>query len=84
LKWSDIDFNGHFITVQRSFSSGLSLSTPKNGKSRRVDISMQHNETLWKLKRERKNESAENDMSECVFPNESGNLMNPDNWRKCF
>jgi integrase len=38
LKGIDIDFNGRFIDVQRNFSRGK-ITTPKNGKSRRVDMS---------------------------------------------
>ena len=52
LKWGDIDFNGRFITVQRNYSKGR-IKTAKNGKSRRVDASMQLTETLWKLKKPR-------------------------------
>jgi integrase len=38
LQWGDIDFSGKFIHVQRSYKLG-ELSTPKNGKTRRVDMS---------------------------------------------
>lgn len=38
LQWGDIDFNSKFIHVQRSYKSHR-LSTPKNGKGRRVDMS---------------------------------------------
>jgi integrase len=38
LKGIDLDFNGRFIDVQRNFSRGK-ITTPKNGKSRRVDMS---------------------------------------------
>jgi integrase len=38
LKWGDIDFNGKFIHVQRSYKCRC-ISTPKNGKGRRVDMS---------------------------------------------
>ena len=40
LKGMDIDFKGKFIDVRRSISRGQ-VSTPKNGKSRRVDMSTQ-------------------------------------------
>ena len=45
LKPSDLDFNGRFIEVQRSISKGK-VTTPKNGKTRRVDMSMQLTNTL--------------------------------------
>ncbi len=38
LRWGDIDFNGRFIHVQRGLSRGK-IQTPKNGKTRRVDMS---------------------------------------------
>jgi integrase len=38
LKGIDIDFQGRFIDVQRNLSRGK-LGTPKNGKTRRVDMS---------------------------------------------
>src|SRR5262245_56754879 len=40
LKGIDLDFNGRFIDVQRNFSRGK-ITTPKNGKTRRVDMSSQ-------------------------------------------
>jgi integrase len=38
LKGIDLDFNGRFIDVQRNLSRGK-ITTPKNGKTRRVDMS---------------------------------------------
>lgn len=38
LKGIDLDFNGRFIDVQRNCSRGK-IPTPKNGKTRRVDMS---------------------------------------------
>jgi integrase len=38
LKGIDLDFNGRFIDVQRNCSRGK-ITTPKNGKTRRVDMS---------------------------------------------
>ena len=45
LHWQDIDFNGRFIEVRRNMSRG-EITTPKNHKSRRVDMSMQLTNTL--------------------------------------
>jgi len=45
LQWGDIDFTGRFIEVRRDFSK-KNLSTPKSGKSRRVDMSDQLAATL--------------------------------------
>jgi integrase len=38
LKWDDIDFNSNYIWVKRSYRRGR-FTRPKNGKSRRVDMS---------------------------------------------
>ena len=40
LQWADIDFTKRFIEVRRSLVRGK-ISTPKNGKSRCVDMSLQ-------------------------------------------
>ena len=53
LQWRDIDFNGRFITVCRNMSRG-ELSTPKNHKSRRVDMSLQLTNVLETLLAHRK------------------------------
>lgn len=56
LQWSDIDYHGRFIDVQRTFSHGR-LTTPKSGKGRRVDMSQQLTDTLKALLVERKKEA---------------------------
>ena len=76
LQWGDIDFDGRFINIQRSYSHGH-IETPKNGKPRRVDMSMQLTEVLWRLKRRRIN-----DIIKWLFPNEAGNPIDSHNWRK--
>ena len=53
LQWGDIDFNGRFITVQRGMSRGK-IEAPKNGKSRRVDMSRHLTETLLELRKQRR------------------------------
>jgi integrase len=40
IQWGDIDFEGRFIEVRRNLVSGR-IETPKSGKSRRVDMSLQ-------------------------------------------
>jgi integrase len=71
LKWEDFDFNSRFIEVNRQYSKGK-VTTPKNGKSRRVDMSLQLAETL-----------KEHPMiSENVFINTNGGLIDLDNWRR--
>jgi len=45
LQWGEIDFNGRFIEVRRNLVAGRE-TTPKSGKTRRVDMSNQLTETL--------------------------------------
>lgn len=56
LKGIDVDFKGKFIDVQRSISRGK-VSTPKNGKSRRVDMSSQLAEVLPGLLSKKRSEA---------------------------
>lgn len=56
LTWGDIDFNGRFIEVRRNISRGEVTST-KNGKTRRVDMSLQLTNTLETLLAQRKAEA---------------------------
>src|SRR5262249_28921150 len=56
LQWEDIDFHGRFVEVCRTFSHHR-ISTPKSGKARRVDLSLQLIETLKGLLLERKKET---------------------------
>ncbi|MHB9027971.1 MAG: tyrosine-type recombinase/integrase, partial [Candidatus Latescibacterota bacterium] len=98
LKWSDIDFNGRFITIQRGITRGR-IETPKNGKPRRVDMSQQLADTLRALKEERareglpqvivpinKGKEAQEQKPklncEWVFPNAEGNPLDCGNWKK--
>ena len=53
LQWGDIDFKSKFIHVQRSYKLGK-LTSPKNGKTRRVDMSDMLYRSLKNLLTERK------------------------------
>ena len=55
LQWDDVDWNGEFIHVQRSFRNGRITDT-KTGRSRRVDMSDQLRIELKALYRNRKEE----------------------------
>jgi integrase len=90
LQWGDIDFNGRFITIQRGISRGR-IETPKNGKSRRVDMSLQLTEALKALKDQggtpvvvpiTRNEGAPEEPSEWVFTNGVGGFIDVNNWRR--
>ncbi len=56
LQWGDVDFNSRFIQVQRNLSRGQ-LGSPKNGKTRRVDMSLQLTNCLDELYAIRKAEA---------------------------
>ena len=56
LQWGEVDFAGHFLTVKRTWSNRR-LTTPKSGKSRKVDMSQQLADTLKALLVERKKET---------------------------
>jgi len=84
LRWDDVDFNGRFIKVERTFSSGR-IGTPKNGKSRKVDMSMQLTETLKDHQTASKKKGLAlglGDAPEYIFTNEKGGLIDKDNWRR--
>ena len=84
LKWGDIDFNGRFIHVQRGLSR-MKIQTPKNGKTRRVDMTPQLADTLMAYKIECKKKGLAlglGDAPEYVFTNEKGGFMDVNNWRR--
>ncbi len=56
IQWNDIDWNGRFIRVSKSFKRGT-ITPTKTGKSRRVDMSDQLTETLRLLYTQRKKEA---------------------------
>jgi integrase len=45
LQWGDIDVHGYFLEVRRNLVAGR-ITTPKNGKIRRVDMTAQLTEVL--------------------------------------
>ena len=61
LKGIDIDFKGGFIHVQRNLSRGK-ISTTKNGKDRRVDMSAMFSRTLDDLLAKRRAEALREEM----------------------
>ena len=62
LKGIDVNFlNGGFIEVQRNLSRG-EITTPKSGKSRRVDMSAQLKGVLQELLSKRRSEALRNEM----------------------
>jgi len=74
LKWGQIDFHGRFIVVNQNFSRG-EFTTPKNNKTRNVDMSQQLTEALRFLLTSRKAEALKNgtgQIPELVFLELSG------------
>ena len=59
LQWGDVDLNGKFIEVKRSYKLGR-LSPTKTGEVRRVDMSDHLIETLQGLLTARKKEGIQN------------------------
>lgn len=84
LQWGDIDFSGRFIDVKRSIVRGK-ISTPKSGKIRRVDMSLQLAEALKEHKLKSKEKGLALGFGEApgyVFTNEKGFMIDKDNWRR--
>lgn len=84
LKWGDIDFTGRFINVGKSLVRG-NFSSPKSGKSRRVDMSLQLTETLKAHKLASKKKGLAlglGDAPECVFTDNKGGPLDKNNWRR--
>jgi integrase len=84
LKWTDIDFQGRFISVERGFSRGK-VETPKSGKSRRVDMSKQLANVLSDLKHHRKVETVKQGwkrMPDWVFVSSAGTPLDINHWRR--
>jgi integrase len=52
LRWGDVDLNGGFLEIRRAFVRGR-ITTPKNTKSRRVDLSSQLRAALGELRANR-------------------------------
>ncbi len=86
LKWTDFDFNSRFIHVQRGLSR-MKIQTPKNGKTRRVDMSPQLAKVLRAYQTECKKKGLALGLGqapEYVFTNEKGGFIDVNNWRKTF
>jgi integrase len=83
LQWGDVDFNSRFIEIRRNRVAGR-LTTPKSGKTRRVDMSAQLTETLRGLLTTRKAEAlrkGQGQVPEWVFCSEDGGPLDGDNLR---
>jgi len=65
LQWGDIDWNGQFIEVKRSYKRQV-MGPTKTGRTRRVDMSNQLTETLRGLYRKRHEEAISNGTGKVV------------------
>jgi integrase len=86
LQWPDIDFHGKFLIVRRNYSHGR-LKMPKNGKTRRVDLSDTLLTALEQLKRKRKEcwlTQGQNEIPLWVFANSKGNLHDMQNIKNYY
>ncbi len=87
FKGGDVDFNGRLIEVQRNVVRKR-VTTPKNGKTRRVDMSLQLINTIKRLLARRKaealkrGESLDDVMEDWVFTTPQGTQLDPNNLRK--
>jgi integrase len=84
LQPGDLDFNGRFIEIRRSYSKGH-ITTPKSRGGRRVDMSGQLAEVLKASLVERKKETLKKEWkepSEWLFYNTEGGLLDEAHWRK--
>jgi integrase len=86
LQPCDLDFNDRFIEVRRSIVRGR-ITTPKNGKSRRVDMSLQLADVLRAHLHETKKETLKKGWKEppqWLFYNDKGEPLDPNNLRKRY
>src|SRR5262245_38506852 len=86
LQWSDVDFGGREIRIDRAFSAGR-IDTPKSGHGRTIDMSNQLTTTLLRLQLERKTETLKHgwaEMPEWVFCTEIGTPLDESRVRKIF
>lgn len=84
VQWGDLDFAGRFINVKRSLVRGR-ISTPKSGKERRTDMSLQLAEALKVHELESKKKGLSLGLggaAEYVFTNEKGGQIDKDVWRR--
>jgi integrase len=85
LQWGDIDWNGKFIEVQRNIWRGV-VTTPKNGKSRRIDMSNQLSSVLLEHRRTMAAEALAQGrpLAKWAFTSKQGNYLNATLVRKAF
>ena len=85
LKWKDLNFENRLIKVKRSCRKDR-ITKPKNGKSRRVDMTPHLAETLKALQTAHKRNALQKGrpFSEWVFANNRGNVLRYNTFRKAL
>jgi integrase len=85
LQWSDFNWRGGFVQVQRNLVRGQ-LTTPKNHQTRRVDLSRQLQVALrlWRRQQRVAWLKAGKPRPEWVFSSVSGTALDESNVRKAF
>jgi integrase len=81
LKWSDVDFDSRRLRVRRAVTES-GITTPKNGKSRRVMMTESLADTLFELLSDRQKEALAKGWPtapDWVFCSEVGSAPNPRN-----
>ncbi len=87
VQWSDLEYDGERILVERTISPGGQVGTPKSGRSRRVDMSGGLQALLRRLYISRKVETLKRGWPEVppwVFCNEAGKALDPRRVEKAF
>lgn len=85
LKWADVDFKARVINIVQSFWRGH-FNKPKNGRTRRVDITPHLAEILKSHKTDQKKAALKGGyrFSKYVFANPVGNMLNRETYRKAL
>jgi integrase len=85
LTWEDIDLGSRLIRINKNFVRG-EIGTPKNGKIRYVDMSIQLTATLTQFRNLAKKEALRHGrtdiLSTLVFPSLAGTPLAKENWRR--
>jgi len=86
LEWRDIDFNGRFIRVERSFRKEKVAGT-KTGRFRRVDMSNQLHDELKRLHSQRQEEALARGRDfpdNIIFHHKAGGHLSQNTVRGCY
>ena len=80
LKWGDIDFSGHKLTVRRAISAGVEATSTKSRRAREVPLPDQAAAALDRLSKR----SEFTGLDEYVFANRWGRRLDPTALRRRF